>query len=222
MRAVRGLVLLCAALALVAAVWAAPARDVLWDLVAHCVQGQGPDYCSACRAPRADAGCGAPPSCRASTEVWALQPAFVALRDIRMCGCPAGFVHGLALPRTPVRGVEDPLRPDAIWQFAWDAAQARIEPTSIALVVNPQSRRSQDQLHVHLLRLQDGARADLDAGPGAPVAALAQVWAAAAGLAQAQGLDDYGVLVYALSAGGWRVAAMADSPEARFTRWRCD
>jgi len=77
---------------------------------------------------------------------------FTALRDIKMCGCPSDFVHGPALPIYRVTGVEDPLRPEGIWQFAWDVAIQRMKPESIALVVTPRLHRSQNQLHVHLLR----------------------------------------------------------------------
>jgi len=196
--------------------------DILLDIVSHCVDPAPANYCSLCRAPRDDAGCGAALECRKSTEVWALNDRYTALRDVKMCGCPAGFVHGLALPIHPVRGVEDPQRPDGIWQFAWDVAVTRIEPESIALVVNPQLQRSQNQLHVHLLRLSPGARGQLEKEKTAYVSDLNQVWATAARSAAANGLVDYGVLVVQRPQTDYMVVVTADSPEAAFTQWRCD
>ena len=59
----------------------------------------------------------------APTQIWALTEEYVAIRDLKMCPCGADFVHGLALPRFTVMGVEDPQRPNAIWRFTSDAAQ---------------------------------------------------------------------------------------------------
>ncbi|MFZ4480286.1 MAG: CDP-diacylglycerol diphosphatase [Rhodoferax sp.] len=196
--------------------------DILLDIVTHCVNPAPANYCGLCRAPRNDAGCGAGMECRKSTEVWALNDSFTAIRDIKMCGCPAGFVHGLALPIAPVRGVEDPKRPDGIWQFAWDTATQRMEPESIALVVNPQFQRSQNQLHVHLLRLAADVRGRLDKEITANVSDLSQVWDSAARSAASKGLGDYGVLVVRRPQLDYQVVVMAGSPEAAFTQWRCD
>jgi len=196
--------------------------DILLDIVSHCVDPAPANYCSLCRVPRNDGGCGATLECSKSTEVWALNDRYTAIRDVKMCGCPAGFVHGLALPIYPVRGVEDPQRPDGIWQFAWNVAVSRIEPESIALVVNPQFQRSQNQLHVHLLRLSPDVRGQLEKEKSAYVSDLEQVWASAARSAAANGLDDYGVLVVQRPQMDYMVVVMAGSPEAAFTRWRCD
>lgn len=196
--------------------------DILLDIVSHCVNPVSANYCSLCRAPRSDAGCSAALECKKSTEVWALNAQYTAIRDIKMCGCPAGFVHGLALPTYPVRGVEDPQRPDGIWQFAWDVASNRMEPDSIALVVNPRLHRSQNQLHVHLLRLSPQARAQLENAAQGYVSQLDQVWASASRSAAAKGLDDYGVLVVQRPQKDYMVVVTADSPEAAFTQWRCD
>ncbi len=194
--------------------------EILLDIVEHCVDPSLSDYCSQCRYPRADAGCQVPaPRCGADTEVWALTPEFAAIRDIKMCGCPAAFVHGLALPRAAVRGVEDPSRPEGIWQFAWNASVGRIPAEQVALVVNPRAHRSQNQLHVHLVRLrEDVVLAPLVAGY---VSDLGQVWATAAAAASALGLEDYGVLVAQRRGGFFVVAVSADSAEDRFAVATC-
>ena len=195
--------------------------DLLLDVVTHCVDPASAHYCSLCRAPRSDSACAASLECKKSTEVWALTDRYTAIRDIKMCGCPAGFVHGLALPLAPVRGVEDPKRPDGIWQFAWEVAVGRMEAESIALVVNPRLERSQNQLHVHLLRLSKDARQQLEKHVAGKVDTLDQVWASAARGAAARGLNDYGVLVVQREQKDYLVVVTADSPEAAFTQWRC-
>jgi len=98
-----------------------------------------------------------------------------------MCGCPSGFVHAIAMPRFPVTGVEDARRPDGLWSFAWDAARSRIaEPSEIALEVNPPSKRTQDHLHVHLVRLSADARAWVTALEPVRIGRLDDTWIAAA------------------------------------------
>jgi CDP-diacylglycerol pyrophosphatase len=196
--------------------------DILLDIVSHCVDPQPSNYCSLCRAPRKDTACGAALECKKSTEVWALTDRYTAIRDIKMCGCPADFVHGLALPTSPVRGVEDPRRPDGIWQFAWDVAASRMEPESIALVVNPRLHRSQNQLHVHMLRLAQGARVQLEKEGPQTVNSLEQVWRTAAQIAEAKGLEDYGVLVVQQTQIAYLVVVTESSPEAAFAKERCD
>lgn len=203
------------------AIAAGGSRDVLLELVTTCINMALPDYCSRCRIPRIDAACGAMPACRQSTEIWALDSRHVALRDRKMCDCPAGFVHGLAIPLDPVRGVEDPVRPDGIWQFAWDVARARIAPDEIALVVNPVHARSQDQLHVHLVRLRPDMAAEVTARTVARIEDLAEVWRVAAHAAAERDLQDYGVLVARHPEGGFRVVVMADTPEKALTEWQC-
>lgn len=205
---------------------AAGSRDILLEIVSNCVAPpdaaqSNADYCSRCPWPRKDAGCGPAPACRKSTEVWTLGENYVALRDIKMCGCPTGFVHGLALPRNPVRGVEDPSRPDGIWQFAWTATGGRIDAGSLALVVNPARRRSQDQLHVHILRLKEDARPRLAGILAGRADKLDEVWQIAARDAASRGLDDYGVLVARDADGRFAVAVTPDSPEAAFTESVC-
>src|SRR6185369_14498022 len=96
------------------------------------------------------------------------------------CGCPPEFAHGLALPRAPVTGVEDPKRPAGLWAFAWKTARTKIaDEGAILLAVNGPTRRTQDQLHVHMLRLSEGGRRKLLDERPERVVDLAQVWAAA-------------------------------------------
>ena len=196
--------------------------DILLDIVSNCVNPTHANYCKLCRVPRNDAACGDARECKQNTEVWALTDRYAAIRDIKMCGCPAGFVHGLALPTYPVTGVEDPQRPEGIWQFAWDAAVRRIEPAAIALVVNPRLLRSQNQLHVHILRLAPDMQGRLEKEAPQFVDKLDAIWATAAAAAAAKGLDDYGVLVSQRPHGGFGVVVTAFSPERAFTSWRCD
>ena len=196
--------------------------DILLDIVTHCVNPVPGNYCNVCRVPRNDATCGPALECRKNTEVWALDDQYTAIRDIKMCGCPTAFVHGLALPLKPVRGVEDPARPDGIWQFAWDVAAQRIDPADIALVVNPLNHRSQNQLHVHLLRLLPAVRESLAQHTVGTVRQLHDVWSVAARGATGRAMQDYGVLVTRSDNGDYGVAITEESPEALFTRWRCD
>jgi CDP-diacylglycerol pyrophosphatase len=196
--------------------------DVLWGIVTTCIDPGAPDYCSQCQAPRTETPCGQNRSCRDTTQVWAETPDFVAIRDHKMCDCPKEFVHGLAIPRARVTGVEDPKRPDGIWEFAWQQAASRIaDDRAIALAVNPISRRSQNQLHVHIVRLRSDARQGIDQDHPTHVDNLKDVWSTAETSAQAAGLDDYGVLVAKDSNGGFLVVVDKGSPEGDFTEGRC-
>lgn len=221
----RRLSLLLVAAALLAAC-ASPgggSRDILWHLVSECVDPGAAGYCTACRAP-IEGTCGGDRGCRKSLDVWARTSRYVAIRDIKMCGCPEGFVHGLALPRARVTGVEDPARPDGIWQFAWDAARARIgDERQIALAVNPPGLlRTQDQLHVHLVRLRPDARAGIEASAPTRIDRLDEAWAAASHQAAARRLSAYGVLVIRSdSSDGFLVLAQEDSPEDAYTAASC-
>ncbi len=139
-----------------------------------------------------------------------------------MCGCPTTFVHGLALPRVRVAGVEDPARPAGIWPFAWQVARGRIaDESEIALVVNPPERRGQDQLHVHIVRLQSEAAARLVARSPERVDRLETVWDAAQRHARAAGIGAWGVVVTRDPQGGFAVVAADGSPEREFTVARC-
>ena len=109
-------------------------RNILHDIVHMCLDSSLPDYCALCPAPLAGQ-CSVGGDCRETTDVWAETDDYVAIRDIKMCGCPADFVHGLAMARTPVSGVEDARRPAGIWPFAWAVARQRItEEAAIGLV----------------------------------------------------------------------------------------
>jgi CDP-diacylglycerol pyrophosphatase len=160
-------------------------------------------------------------SCKKTTEVWSINTEYVAIRDIKMCGCPASFFHGLVMPLQVITGVEDPLRPEGIWQYAWDVAKKRIESDSIALVVNPQNFRSQNQLHVHLVHLKPQARAEFKSMATGTSSNLLNVWQIAAELAKQQNLPDYGVLVSTEESGGFKVVVTAVSPGHLFTQYVC-
>ena len=201
---------------------AAGSREMLWNIIGSCLDAGVADYCTTCRVPLVETPCAAGKGCRDTLEVWAENDAFVALRDRKMCDCPEGFVHGLALPRARVTGVEDPSRPDGIWGFAWAAACDRIgDESAAALVVNPAGMRDQDQLHVHIVRLQKDARQRFDAARVAVVQKLGEVWGAAGRVAQAAGLADYGVLVARRPGGGFLVVVDPHSPEKDYCLARC-
>ncbi|WP_191966045.1 CDP-diacylglycerol diphosphatase [Oryzomonas japonica] len=201
---------------------AAGDRTVLWNIVTNCLDASGADYCTVCRWPRVDSACSHRSASNGATEVWAESADFVVLRDSKMCGCPEGFVHGLAIPRARVTGVEDPRRPDGIWAFAWAAARKRMgDDPAIALAVNPLAQRGQDQLHVHLLRLHGDAGRLIAQRAKDRVQSLDHVWKVAARRAAAEGLTDYGVLVVAHREGGFMVLVAQDSPEKLYTDWRC-
>jgi CDP-diacylglycerol pyrophosphatase len=182
----------------------APNRNILWEIVRDCVDMHAAGYCTRCTRP-VSGMCPTPTTCRSGTEVWAITEEFVAIRDIKMCGCAAPFLHGLALPRAKVAGLESPEHPPGIWSFAWNVAVSRIgRPEDVALVVNgppPQQpcercdHRTQDQLHVHLIRLSPGARERLAAGQPVLTTRLDAVSEIAATLATARKLPTYGVLV---------------------------
>ncbi len=197
-------------------------NDILLHIVSHCVDSSKANYCSQCMLPRRDANCGDVTECKKTNEVWALNTQYVAIRDIKMCECPKEFVHGLAMPREVVTGVEDSKRQEGIWQFAWDVATERIEPGSIALVVNPKSQRTQNQLHIHLVRLEKNARSNFYQYAPSYVNSLEHIWATAVNDARSKGLNDYGVLVAQQSPGKYIVVITPNSPEAVFTQWSCD
>ena len=201
--------------------YARPNSDILLDIVQHCVDPKLENYCTKCRAPMAEVACSPETSCRKTTEIWSINTDYVAIRDIKMCGCPASFVHGLVMPLQVITGVEDPLRPEGIWQYAWDVASQRIEADAIALVVNPQNFRSQNQLHVHLLRLKPEARTQFKTMATGTSPELMRIWQLAAALAKQQNLPDYGVLVTQAESGGFKVVVTAISPEHVFTQYVC-
>jgi CDP-diacylglycerol pyrophosphatase len=125
---------------------------------------------------------------------------------------------------TQVWAKTDPARPAGIWRFAWAEAARRIsDRQDIVLAANPRSRRTQDQLHIHIARLAEGARERFLALKPLRVASLRGVWAAAARHAAAAGLpaDGYGAGVIAGPAGGWLVAASSESLEGMFSAYSC-
>jgi CDP-diacylglycerol pyrophosphatase len=200
--------------------------SALWTIVSRCVDRQTAAYCSC---PPFELSCCGNPSTPDADVVWARTADFVVIRDLRMCGCPPGFVSGLAMPVTRVSGIEDPSRPEGIWPFAWEAARARIpDERAIGLVLNPPDARTQNQMHVHLLRLRAEVRPWLDgeapAPPGVqviPVQDLGAVFAAVQARVGGDHMRDTGVLVARGRRGGWR-AVLTDrtSPQA-FTLNRC-
>jgi CDP-diacylglycerol pyrophosphatase len=192
----------------------------LLHIVETCAVPPSGDYCERCRYPQPGA-CPGIVACRATTEVRAENAEFVAIRDRKMCGCPAGFLHLLVVPRAPVTGVEDPRRPDAIWPFAWAVATAHLAPQDAALAVNQRADRGQDQLHVHVVRLAAGARDRIAARRPSVTASLDDVWEVAARDAGARGLGSYGVLVARVAEGRFAVLTTPESPEDAFTEGRC-
>lgn len=215
-------VAITASVSLAASACAAPSRGALWQTISTCLDPGIADYCGRCPTPLADTPCGKALGCRETTEVWGETPEYAAIRDTKACGCPAGYVHGLAIPRTRVTGVEDPRRPDGIWAFAWEVGRKRIgDESAMALAVNPKRRRSQDQLHVHIVRLLPEARARLAKVGATRVKTLVEVWRVAARSAEAAGLADYGVLVVRAPEGGFLVRVEEGSPEKMYTRARC-
>ena len=196
--------------------------DILLHIVSQCVDPSKENYCSNCMLPRREANCGGITECKKTNEVWTLNTQYVAIRDIKMCGCPVEFIHGLALPRQVITGVEDLNREEGIWQFAWDVGIERIEAESLALVVNPKSQRSQNQLHLHILRLDQNAKTRFDQSSTVYVDNLQSVWLAADKVAKTKGLNDYGVLVAKSLEGNYLVLVSPDSPEAAFTIWKCN
>jgi CDP-diacylglycerol pyrophosphatase len=202
--------------------YAAGSRDVLWNILNTCINPDLPDYSSICRAPRIETPCAIGKSCQETSEVWAETGAYVALRDRKMCGCPDDFVHGIVLPRAKVTGVEDPRRPDGIWSFAWAVACSKIgSDASIALAVNPAGMRDQDQLHVHIVRMQKDARLRFRAEQLGKVGNLEEVWGVASRIAGAAGLADYGILVARHPEGGFTVLVDKVSLEKSYGIARC-
>jgi len=194
--------------------------SALWSIVSTCIDRRAGDVC-AC--PAFVLSCCGDRATPRDDVVWAKTKEFVAIRDLKMCGCPSGFVAGLALPRARVTGIEDPRRPEGIWPFAWQVARTRIpDERQIALAINPREARSENQMHVHMLRLRPETRAWLDASDGAAPAgttvltltSLDGVFAAAEARVGAARMADTGILV-ARTRTGWRaVLTNRSSPQA--------
>lgn len=167
-------------------------------------------------------------TCRSTTHVWARSAdrRFIVFRDIKMCQMEAGphdarFVHGLAIPLTRVSGVEDEQlystpEHNGIWQLAWDAALARgLREDEIALVANPPAVRSQNQLHIHIVRRNIAALP-----PTIALAGLGEVWQRVAAAGKNIGCRNYGILVHK-SGGSFRLLVEAPddghNPEDKYT-----
>jgi len=198
-------------------------RDQLHRLVEQCL---GPERASDCPALVADRDPADEASCKKTTQIWERNADFVVIRDLKECGCPSSFRHGLAMPLTYVSGIEADDLPEGIWQFAWNAARGRFaDSATVALAVNSRLQRSQDQLHVHIVELADGARSRFPTGYSANLADLSRVWAEAKALAREKNLQDYGVLVTRAPGNGFTLLITEGdrwhSPEGLYTRYRC-
>ena len=215
------LVLLLIAQTISISVNAAVSSDTLLHIVQQCVDPSIQNYCAQCRLPQKSAECLAAPTCRSTVEIWAEDKDFVAMRDIKMCGCPEDFVHGLVLPKATITGVEDPNKPDSIWLFSWRIAQLRMSARDIALAVNPRLRRTQNQLHVHLVRLKPESRSQFGMHMVGETSDLSSVWHIAERAADARQMDDFGVLVFQTDASKFGVVISGDSPEGLYTHAVC-
>ena len=196
--------------------------NILLNIATQCINPKTQNYCNQCVSPRIDSSCGNPQDCKNTTEVWSENEQFVSIRDIKMCGCSKDFIHGLAMPRSEVTGVEDIRRQEEIWQFAWETSKKIIEPDLIALVVNPKSHRSQNQLHVHLVRIDPKVKNKFNAYIFTYVKNLDHVWETAGKLAAKNSLIDYGILVTRATSNQFTVLITPNSPESEFTIWKCN
>jgi len=215
------LMLLVVAQTVSTSIVAAVPSDTLLHIVQACIDPSTQNYCAQCRLPQKSAGCLAAPTCRSTVEIWAQDNEFVAMRDIKMCGCPDDFVHGLVLPKATITGVEDPNKPDSIWLFSWRVALSRMSEEDTALVVNPRLRRTQNQLHVHLVRLKPESRLQLRLHTVGEVTELSSVWRIAQRAADVRKTDDFGVLVFRISPDNFGVVISSDSLEGLYTQAVC-
>ena len=196
--------------------------DILLNIATQCINPKTQNYCNQCVSPRIDSSCGNPQDCKNTTEIWSENEQFVSIRDIKMCGCSKDFIHGLTMPRSEVTGIEDIRRQEEIWQFAWETSKKIIEPDLIALVVNPKSHRSQNQLHVHLVRIDPKVKNKFNAYIFTYVKNLDHVWETAGKLAAKNSLIDYGILVTRATSNQFTVLITPNSPESEFTIWKCN
>jgi len=197
-------------------------NDILLNIATQCINPKTQHYCNQCVSPRIDSSCGNPQDCKNTTEIWSENEQFVSIRDIKMCGCSKDFIHGLTMPRSEVTGIEDIRRQEEIWQFAWETSKKIIEPDLIALVVNPKSHRSQNQLHVHLVRIDPKVKNKFNAYIFTYVKNLDHVWETAGKLAAKNSLIDYGILVTRATSNQFTVLITPNSPESEFTIWKCN
>jgi CDP-diacylglycerol pyrophosphatase len=214
--------LLAAALSISESACATESRDALLTIVSSCLDIRAPDYCQHCPVPRLESPCAQNRDCKATTDVWEETPDYVVIRDRKMCGCPSGFVHGLIIPRAQITGIEDPKRPANIWGKAWTIARKRIaKEDTIALVINPPGSRTQDQLHIHIVRLRSDAREHFNDARSRRLWNLNEVWNSAAEVATAAKLKNYGVLVTLHRGGGFLILVDEGSLEKLYTQWKC-
>lgn len=150
------------------------------------------------------------PPCGRAIYVWPESNNGISavIDDLKMC-LPNGsiesdppFMHGLAMALEGVSGIEDEQLyvPNSVaaqlWVSAWQAAVRRgIEEGSIALVINPALNRTQNQLHMHIVRRSRCVKQyeNVVALPD-----LSDVWQAAARVATERNIAcrNYGVMVF--------------------------
>ena len=128
--------------------------DALWKIVhgkcvPHVTAGEGPAPCS----------------------LVDLADGYAVLKDIR------GATQFLLIPTARITGIESPLilAPDApnYWQEAWAArrfvnekAGRDLPPQDISLAINAATKRSQNQLHIHIDCIRTDVRATLAKNAG--------------------------------------------------------
>jgi len=203
-------------------------RDRLWTLIQSCLVPGGNHNTDTCQAPRADGIGNLDPRCMTTTQVWAQSQQYVAIRDERMCNCPAGFVHGLAIPFARISGIEADNLPEGIWKFAWDAARGQIaDAAAIALVVSPPLQRTQDQLHIHLVRRRAGACATFPADALVSTTSLNHIWRIVQRRAKRGHFTNYSVLVTKCAKDRFTVVVeevpkgSRKTPEGQYTEHDC-
>ena len=197
-------------------------RDTLWHISSQCTKLDSPAYCDQCAIPIVQGRCNPEPqSCEKTVEIWSQNEQFFAMRDIKMCGCPANFVHGLVIPKSKITGIEDPKRPKEIWSYAWQVASDRMPLDEIGLAVNPLSRRSQNQLHVHIARLKKNATHQTTLSIWLETSELDLVWQLAEEAARQQQWIDYGILVSYIGPSRYQVQVTQESPEYLYTQAEC-
>src|SRR5258706_518271 len=143
--------------------------------------------------------------------------------------------RGRVAARAAVPAVR-PARPDAIWPFAWDVARRHIaDESEIGLVINPDDARTQNQMHVHMLRLDRGARALLDSldppsdgtwlrAPAAlvlPLPNLEHVFSTAADRIGSDAIGTHGILVARAKGAGYLAVLTARISPQVLTKSHC-
>jgi len=187
----------------------------LYVIARKCVDTTAVDYCTACPSPR-PGYCPEKRPCDRTTEVWAANSKYAAIRDLGMCDCNQ-IMHGLVIPFGAVSGIEDIDRPLTIWKFAWDVASGIMDPNQVALIASSPSTRTQSQLHIHILPLEPKNEQALETTATETVTDLYAVWAKADELAKSKDLASPGILLHKVVA-GWHVH-LEEAPLAdRYTK----